>query len=210
MGAMNEAATVNPAPLIRARYVLQERLGAGGQGEVWRAHDPQRDEDIALKILRLAPGRSAAAWDALRHEYESASRLDHPFILKVYEPERLRNLHQNRHDREIIRTAETTQVTTRRKLHRQEERPVLALGLIHLEDEGMVETARALVFVAQRLPGRTRTPRGESQDLQRDVLTALRIVRAPDLPLTADAQSLLKDVARPDKGGWINRCRLVH
>jgi serine/threonine protein kinase/tetratricopeptide (TPR) repeat protein len=85
---MNEAATVNPAPLIRARYVLQERLGAGGQGEVWRAHDPQRGEDIALKILRLAPGRSAAAWDALRHEYECASRLDHPFILKVYEPER--------------------------------------------------------------------------------------------------------------------------
>ena len=85
---MNEAATVNPAPLIRARYVLQERLGSGGQGEVWRAHDPQRSEDIALKILRLAPGRSGAAWEALRHEYESASRLDHPFILKVYEPER--------------------------------------------------------------------------------------------------------------------------
>ena len=85
---MSEAAAVNPAPLIKARYVLQERLGAGGQGEVWRAHDPQRGVDIALKILRLAPGRSAAAWDALRHEYESASRLDHPFILKVYEPQR--------------------------------------------------------------------------------------------------------------------------
>ena len=85
---MNEAATFNPAPLIRARYVLRERLGAGGQGEVWRAHDPQRGEDIALKILRLAPGRSGAAWEAVRHEYESASRLDHPFILKVYEPER--------------------------------------------------------------------------------------------------------------------------
>ena len=85
---MNEAATFNPAPLIRARYVLRERLGAGGQGEVWRAHDPQRGEDIALKILRLAPGRSGAAWEALRLEYESASRLDHPFILKVYEPER--------------------------------------------------------------------------------------------------------------------------
>jgi serine/threonine protein kinase/tetratricopeptide (TPR) repeat protein len=85
---MNEAATVNPAPLIRARYVLQERLGAGGQGEVWRAHDPERGEDLALKILRPPPGRAAAAWEALRHEYESASRLDHPFILKVHEPER--------------------------------------------------------------------------------------------------------------------------
>jgi serine/threonine protein kinase/tetratricopeptide (TPR) repeat protein len=85
---MNEAAAVSPAPLIRARYVLQERLGAGGQGEVWRAQDPQRGEDIALKILRPAPGRAAAAWGALRHEYDSARRLDHPFILKVYEPER--------------------------------------------------------------------------------------------------------------------------
>jgi len=85
---MSEAATVSPAPRIKARYVLQERLGVGGQGEVWRAHDPQRGEDIGLKILRPPAGRAAAAWDALRHEYESACRLDHPFILKVYEPER--------------------------------------------------------------------------------------------------------------------------
>jgi len=85
---LNEAATVSPAPLLKARYVLQERLGVGGQGEVWRARDPQRGEDIALKILRPPPGRAAAAWDALRHEYESASRLNHSFILKVYEPER--------------------------------------------------------------------------------------------------------------------------
>ncbi len=88
VGMMNEAAKVNPAPLIKARYVLQERLGVGGQGEVWRALDRERGEDIALKILRSPPGRATAAWDALRHEYESASRLDHPFILKVYEPER--------------------------------------------------------------------------------------------------------------------------
>src|SRR5215467_7499732 len=85
---MNDTATVNPAPLLKARYVLQERLGVGGQGEVWLAFDPQRGTDIALKILRPASGRSAAAWEALVHEYDSASRLDHPFILKVYPPER--------------------------------------------------------------------------------------------------------------------------
>lgn len=85
---MNEAALANPAPALRARYVLHERLGVGGQGEVWRANDPERGIDIALKILRPASGRSAAAWEALVHEHDSASRLDHPFILKVYPPER--------------------------------------------------------------------------------------------------------------------------
>lgn len=85
---MNDVAIANPAPALRARYVLHERLGVGGQGEVWRAHDPQRGADIALKILRPAAGRSEAAWQALLHEYDCASRLDHPFILKVYPPER--------------------------------------------------------------------------------------------------------------------------
>jgi hypothetical protein len=85
---MNEAATANNGQLLNSRYVLRERLGVGGQGEVWRAFDPQSGADIALKILHPSPGRSAAAWVALVHEYESASRLDHPGILKVFAPER--------------------------------------------------------------------------------------------------------------------------
>jgi eukaryotic-like serine/threonine-protein kinase len=86
--AMNSAVSAQPGRALRARYVLHERLGVGGQGEVWRAHDPERGEDIALKILRPAPGRSAAAWDALVHEHDNANRLDHPYILRVYPPER--------------------------------------------------------------------------------------------------------------------------
>ena len=85
---MNDAATANNGQPLKTRYVLRERLGVGGQGEVWRAFDPQANADIALKILHPSPGRSAAAWAALVHEHESASRLDHPGILKVYPPER--------------------------------------------------------------------------------------------------------------------------
>jgi serine/threonine protein kinase len=87
-GFMSLAAPAQPERALKARYVLHERLGVGGQGEVWRAHDRERGEDIALKILRPAPGRTAAAWDALVHEHGSASRLDHPYILRVYPPER--------------------------------------------------------------------------------------------------------------------------
>ena len=86
---MTATATANPSRRLTARYVLHERLGAGGQGEVWRAHDPASGVDIAVKILRPGPGRSAAAWEALVHEHDSASRLDHPYILKVYTPERV-------------------------------------------------------------------------------------------------------------------------
>ena len=84
---MTEAVTADPGRAIKARYTLHERLGTGGQGEVWRAHDPQRGTDIALKILHPAPGSTATAWTVLVHEYQNASRLDHPGILKVFPPE---------------------------------------------------------------------------------------------------------------------------
>jgi eukaryotic-like serine/threonine-protein kinase len=85
---LSDAATANNGQPLNTRYVLRERLGVGGQGEVWRAFDPKANADIALKILHPGAGRSAAAWAALVHEHESASRLDHPGILKVYAPER--------------------------------------------------------------------------------------------------------------------------
>src|SRR5205823_12303413 len=85
---MSEALTASPGRPLTARYTLHERLGTGGQGEVWRAHDSQRGLDIALKILGPAPAGSATAWAGLVHEYQSASRLDHPGVLMLFTPAR--------------------------------------------------------------------------------------------------------------------------
>jgi tetratricopeptide (TPR) repeat protein len=85
---MNDAAKANNGHPLKTRFLLRERIGAGGQGEVWRAFDPDRNADVALKILHPGAGRSAAAWVALVHEHESASRLEHPGVLQVYPPER--------------------------------------------------------------------------------------------------------------------------
>src|SRR5579862_2584642 len=85
---MTEAvATINGRKLD-ARYTLLDKLGAGGQGEVWRALDGTRGIDIALKVVTPTSGREDEAWSTLEHEYGIASRLDHPSILKVFPPER--------------------------------------------------------------------------------------------------------------------------
>ena len=75
-------------PTTLGHYTLIERIGTGGQGEVWKAHDESRGVDIALKVLAPSAARNPAAWKALEHEHAISSRLQHPGILQVLPPER--------------------------------------------------------------------------------------------------------------------------
>jgi eukaryotic-like serine/threonine-protein kinase len=78
-----------PAPLRLGRYTLQDTLGEGAMGVVYRAHDPQLDRTVALKTFRKPACGSAAASMAaalrLRNEAQAAARLSHPGIVAVYE-----------------------------------------------------------------------------------------------------------------------------
>ena len=84
---MTEAVETELSKKLDPRYTLLDKLGAGGQGEVWRAHDATLGMDVALKVLTPKTGEKEA-WSALEHEYRIASLLDHISILKVYPPER--------------------------------------------------------------------------------------------------------------------------
>jgi eukaryotic-like serine/threonine-protein kinase len=71
---------------IADRYTLVEKLGSGGQGEVWRAADQGNPESVALKILSRTFLPGSDPWQALQREYEVVRELDHPLILKTYPP----------------------------------------------------------------------------------------------------------------------------
>ncbi|MET7473107.1 serine/threonine-protein kinase [Streptomyces sp. NPDC005648] len=75
--------------LLGGRYRLSERVGSGGMGTVWQAHDELVDRDVAVKEPRL-PGdpedehRQRAA-HRLYREARAAARVDHPAAVSIHD-----------------------------------------------------------------------------------------------------------------------------
>jgi len=71
--------------VLLGRYRLEARIGAGGMGEVFRAHDTMLDRRVAVKLLPAESEADPVARERLRREALAIAALDHPFICKVYE-----------------------------------------------------------------------------------------------------------------------------
>lgn len=68
------------------RYRIVDRLGAGGMGIVYRAHDPELDRAVALKLLRNAGGTDGSGGHArLLREAQLTAQLTHPNVVSVFE-----------------------------------------------------------------------------------------------------------------------------
>ena len=66
-------------------YRIEARLGAGGMGVVYRAHDTRLDRVVAIKLLgERFQGEEAARAQLLR-EARTASRLNHAHICTIHE-----------------------------------------------------------------------------------------------------------------------------
>jgi serine/threonine protein kinase len=78
--------TQDRGPQLRlGKYVLLERLGKGGMGQVFKARDHKRDRLVALKVLRKEYVSNPLALQRFCREAHAVSQMAHPNIVLAYE-----------------------------------------------------------------------------------------------------------------------------
>jgi eukaryotic-like serine/threonine-protein kinase len=66
-------------------YIVDQRLGSGGMGEVWRARDERLSRDVAIKVLLPYFSGDADRVRRFHQEARAASALNHTNVLTVYD-----------------------------------------------------------------------------------------------------------------------------
>ena len=64
-------------------YILEERIGAGAQGDVWKGHKEGSEEPLAFKKLRPELARERNVIDAFLKERDTLERVDSPHVVRL-------------------------------------------------------------------------------------------------------------------------------
>lgn len=93
----NEGTTINPGPghtsaaelspgtQVDNRYIIEDTIGRGGMGVVYRAKDKQNGTTLALKLIRPEYSSSETASKNLLAEGMTARNIRHPNVISVYD-----------------------------------------------------------------------------------------------------------------------------
>ena len=125
-----------------ARFEILNRLGVGGMGVVYVAHDPLLDRQVAVKVLRAdAHGelRAAELEGRLLREAQAMARLSHPNVVTVHEVGIV--------DRQIFIVMELNDGGTMRAWLKQEARPVRERIRVFIEAGRGLAAAHAVRLV---------------------------------------------------------------
>lgn len=81
-----EVSDVALRPATRlGRYEVRGVLGAGGMGEVYRAHDAEPGRDVAIKVLPTPLSADVDRLHRFEQEARAAAALNYPDILAVFD-----------------------------------------------------------------------------------------------------------------------------
>ncbi len=76
---------IEPGVTIFGKYLVLERLGKGGMGEVWLVKDVELDVKRALKMITQGTAFNAEARARFRREARAMARFTHPNVVAVHD-----------------------------------------------------------------------------------------------------------------------------
>jgi serine/threonine protein kinase len=79
--------------LVIGNYVILDKLGEGGMGQVFKAQHRRMERLVALKILPPAAMKSPDAVQRFQREVKAAARLSHPNIVTAYDADEAKGVH---------------------------------------------------------------------------------------------------------------------
>jgi serine/threonine protein kinase len=79
--------------LVLGSYVLIERLGGGGMGEVFKARNWKLGKTVALKVVRKERIADKGAVQRFQREIRAAAQLTHPNIVRAYDADQVGGTH---------------------------------------------------------------------------------------------------------------------
>jgi len=82
---------VRAGDVLDGKWRLEKKLGEGGMGSVFLAHDLQLDRKVAVKLLNVALANDAELVTRFEREARMTAGLEHPNIVPVYAVGRFHN-----------------------------------------------------------------------------------------------------------------------
>lgn len=79
--------------LVLGNYVLMEKIGAGGMGQVFKARHRRMDRLVAVKLLPAAMTKDASAIARFEREVKAAAKLRHPNIIAADDADQANGVH---------------------------------------------------------------------------------------------------------------------
>ncbi|OAI49767.1 hypothetical protein AYO44_06100 [Planctomycetaceae bacterium SCGC AG-212-F19] len=89
----NQVLTGHAQDLVLGSYVLLERLGEGGMGEVFKARQVKLERIVALKVIRKDRLAHPDAIRRFQREIRAASKLSHPHIVGAIDADQVGDAH---------------------------------------------------------------------------------------------------------------------
>lgn len=78
-------AFLSPGVVLMERYTVQETVGAGGMGKVYRASDARLGRDVAIKVLSGAHAANPEMRERFEREMRAVAAFSHPHVMEIYD-----------------------------------------------------------------------------------------------------------------------------